>query len=98
MVVYKPGKLVGGSPRERAAQKEHPKRITSTPLQRRGIHLKHHREHVRVALPDKVHRRKSPARFVDGCNWVKPHKAPGNLTPGEKLRLYLFSQDFPNNS
>ena len=43
------------------------------------------------------HRRKSPARFVNYYNWVKPHKSPGSLTPGEKLCLYFFSQDFVNN-
>ena len=43
------------------------------------------------------HRRKSLARFVNDYNWVKPHKSLGNLTPGEKLCLYFFSQDFVNN-
>ena len=42
-------------------------------------------------------RGKSPVRFVNACNWVKPHKYLGNLTPGEKLCLYFFSQDFVNN-
>ena len=27
--------------------------------------------------------RKSPARFVNGHNWVKPPKVLGNLTPGK---------------
>ena len=44
------------------------------------------------------HRRKSLARFVNYYNWVKPHKSLGNLTPGEKLCLYFFRQDFVNNS
>ena len=39
-------------------------------------------------------RGKSLARFVNDCNWVKPHKSLGNLPPGEKLCLYFFSQDF----
>ena len=43
------------------------------------------------------HRRKSPAHFANDYNWVKSHKSPGNLTPGEKLCLYFFSQDFVNN-
>ena len=42
-------------------------------------------------------RRKSPARFVKGCNWAEPHKSLDNSTPGEKLCLYLFSRDFVNN-
>ena len=42
-------------------------------------------------------RRKSLARFVNYYNWVKPHKSLGHLTPGEKLCLYFFSQDFVNN-
>ena len=42
-------------------------------------------------------RGKSLARFVNDYNWVKPHKSLGNLTPGEKLCLYFFSQDFVNN-
>ena len=44
------------------------------------------------------HRRKSLARFVNGRNWGKPHKALGNLAPGEKLCLYFCSREFVKNS
>ena len=37
---------------------------------------------------------KSQARFVNGYNWVKPHKALGVLTPWRIARV--FSQDFVN--
>lgn len=37
---------------------------------------------------------KSQARFVNGYNWVKPHKTLGVLTPWRIDRF--FSQDFVN--
>lgn len=39
-------------------------------------------------------RGKSPARFVNGYNWLKPHKALEVLTPWRIARV--FSQDFVN--
>ena len=44
------------------------------------------------------HRRKSQARFVNDCNGVKPHKALGTLTPGDRFCLFFFSQNVVNSS
>ena len=57
------------------------------------MEMRHDKE--RFESPE--HRRKSLACFVNDYNWVKPHKSLGNLTPGEKLCLYFFRQDFVNN-
>ena len=53
--------------------------------------------HDKERFESPEHRRKSLARFVNYYNWVKPHNALGNLTPGEKHCLYFFSQNFVNN-
>ena len=34
-------------------------------------------------------REKSPARFVNGYNWLKPYKALGVLTPWRIARFFL---------
>ena len=54
-------------------------------------------DNVRKFQRNPEHCRKSPARFLNDCNWVNTRKVLGNLTPGEKLCLYFFSQDFVNN-
>lgn len=46
----------------------------------------------RFAFPETLG--KSQARFVNGYNWLKPHKALGVLTPWRIARV--FSQDFVN--
>ena len=63
----------------------------------RGIRTLMEMWHDKEHFESPEHRRKSLARFVNDYNWVKPHKSLGNLTPGEKLRLYFFNQDFVNN-
>lgn len=44
-----------------------------------------------------AHRKNSLLRFINFYNWVKPHKALGDATPGEKLSAYFFP-DFVNNA
>lgn len=46
----------------------------------------------RFAFPETLE--KSQARFVNGYNWVKPHKTLGVLTPWRIDRF--FFQDFVN--